>query len=288
MVKLHVKKGDESLFLFETVTSCNVKELLTDLVKIYNGRLKIERLCFEIDEMSKYGVSLPTDMQGLTSTQISDLKLNDLWAEKHLSPSDYILRLDPMGKRNGKAPLEKYADVLTKTTAECKARISKKLIDSNICLSYADIQECLDILRGAVTITYPMGLPTYEVIWMELEGKEDLSGTQASKEILEVKNTDLWCCNKQLEANKILSDYIGKNEKSKLIVKLQKKGLGAPAREPALTEQQRKDLMLAEHRRREELKKLEMDDDDSHLDSQWADNDQLKKCFHGLSKIKFK
>lgn len=40
------------------------------------------------------------------------------------------------------------------------------------------VQDALDILRGAVTIVYPMGLPPYEAIKMEFENTEDLTGKQ--------------------------------------------------------------------------------------------------------------
>ncbi|KAG8185650.1 hypothetical protein JTE90_008922 [Oedothorax gibbosus] len=288
MVKLHVKKGDQSLFLYETQTPANIEDVTNVLVKIHNGKLKIERLGYEIEELSKYGVCLPPNMQGLASEQIVDLKLKDDWADKNLQTLDYKVNKDPIGRRNGLAPSEKYADILTKTTAEAKTRVSQKLMDSGVCLTIDTIQETLDILKGAVMITYPMGLPSYDIVHLELEGKEDLTGTQASKEVLEECKTELWWANKPLDKSKTLGDYVGKNEKSKIIVKLQKKGLGAPSREPVLTEQQRKDLMLAEFHHREDLKKLEIDNDDSHLNSAWADNQQLKKTFLGLNKIKFK
>ncbi len=40
------------------------------------------------------------------------------------------------------------------------------------------MQEALNILRGAVTIVYPMGLPPHDPIRCEFENTEDLSGTQ--------------------------------------------------------------------------------------------------------------
>lgn len=46
------------------------------------------------------------------------------------------------------------------------------------------VQEALDILRGAVMIVYPMGLPPHDVIQQEFENTEDLSGTQASLEVI--------------------------------------------------------------------------------------------------------
>lgn len=42
------------------------------------------------------------------------------------------------------------------------------------------VKEALDLLRGAVMIVYPMGLPPHDPIRMELEDKEDLAGTQVN------------------------------------------------------------------------------------------------------------
>jgi len=61
---------------------------------------------------------------------------------------------------------------------------------------------------------------------------------------------------KALSKDYNVKDYFGGNEKSKVVVKLSKVGSGVPSREPRLSEQDRKQLMLLEHRRREELKKL--------------------------------
>lgn len=45
MVKLHIKRGDESQFLYETTTDAQLSQLVTHLVKLFNGRLKVDRLC---------------------------------------------------------------------------------------------------------------------------------------------------------------------------------------------------------------------------------------------------
>lgn len=42
----------------------------------------------------------------------------------------------------------------------------------------------------------------------------------------------LWFAGKQMAPEKKLSDYLGRHEKTKAVVKLQKKGQGAPSREP--------------------------------------------------------
>lgn len=44
MVILHIKKGDESQFLYETTSKAKLSEMIPELVDIFNGRLKIERL----------------------------------------------------------------------------------------------------------------------------------------------------------------------------------------------------------------------------------------------------
>ena len=46
MVKLHVKRGDESLFLYETTVKANLNDVITDIARIQNQRLKIERLFY--------------------------------------------------------------------------------------------------------------------------------------------------------------------------------------------------------------------------------------------------
>jgi hypothetical protein len=45
-------------------------------------------------------------------------------------------------------------------------------------VTLAVVQEALNIVRGAVMIVYPMGLPPYDPIRMEMENTEELEGTQ--------------------------------------------------------------------------------------------------------------
>ena len=105
--------------------------------------------------------------------------------------------------------------------AEAKAKVSPQNVQSNISLTFADILEALDILRGAVAIVYPMGLPEYDPIRLELEIREDLSGTQAQKELVDLGQATLWFSSKELIRGKKLKDFLGgANEKSKVILKL--------------------------------------------------------------------
>ncbi|XP_016766966.1 cilia- and flagella-associated protein 298 isoform X2 [Apis dorsata] len=288
MVRLHVKKGEESHFLYDTHVEARVEDIIYDITIIYNGRLKVSRICYEIEELIKHGTMLPHNMMGLTDEQVEELKLKDEWGEKCIPMGGWTFNKDVIGRRNGKQPNTKMQEVLKKTIEEARAMVSKKLIQQEKLVTQKTVQEALDILRGAVMIVYPMGLPPHDVIQQEFENTEDLSGTQASLEVIDVQLAQLWFSGKEMIIGKKLKDYLGMNEKTKIIVKLQKRGAGKPAREPLMSEEERKQLMLHAYRRQEQLKKLEQDDDDQYLDSPWADGGSLKRHFQGLNNISWK
>lgn len=241
----------------------------------------------EMEELAEHGISLPYNMQGLTEEQVQELKLKDEWAQKCVPSGGSVFRKDEMGRRNGFAPNEKMQQVIKKTIEEAKALISKKQVQAGVCVGMEVVTDALEQLRGAVLIVYPMGLPPHDPIRMELEDKEDLSGTHAGTEVIKESEAQLWWAGKQLEETKLLSDYVGKNEKTTIIVKIQKRGQGAPGREPVLSHEEQKEMMLHYHRRQEELKKLEEEDDDSFLAAEWADSHALKRQFHGVKDIRW-
>ncbi len=77
-----------------------------------------------------------------------------------------------------------------------------------------------------------------------------------------------------MRRDKQLCDFVGRNEKTKLVVKLQKRGGGAPAREPVVDEATQKQLMAHAYRKQQELEKLQTDDSDAcvlgvFLSSSW-------------------
>ncbi|MBN3325105.1 CF298 protein, partial [Atractosteus spatula] len=284
MVQLHVKRGDDSQFLFNTTVDTAVDELISQVTAIYNGRLKVDRICSEMEELAEHGITLPPNMQGLTDEQIEDLKLRDGWAEKCVPCGGAEFKKDEIGRRT---PNEKMKQVLKKTIEEANALISKKQVQANVCVTLEMIKDALDQLRGAVMIVYPMGLPPHDPVRMEFEDQEDLSGTQAALQVIPPEESQLWWAAKELQRGKKLQEYVGKNEKTKIVVKIQKRGQGAPAREPVISAEDQKQMMLHYYKRQEDLKKLEEADDDSHLNSDWADRQALKRQFQGLANIRW-
>lgn len=288
MVILHIKRGSENQFLYETKVSASISSVTTDVIAIFNGRLKAMRICSEIEELKKHGPMFPPDILGLTEEQIEELRLVDDWAEKVIPSGGWTYNRDPIGRRNGRQPKREMQEILQRAVDEATAMISKKLIDSNKILTLRQVQEAIGILRGAVLIVYPMQLPPHDVIQMELTNTEDLSGTQASVGVIEPTKAQLWFAGHQMLGEKQLADYVGRVEKCKVIVKLTKVGEGAPGREPVVSEETRKQLMLLQYRRQEELKTLEDDDNDDYLNSSWADSRKLKKQLQGVENVRFR
>ncbi|XP_072946480.1 cilia- and flagella-associated protein 298-A [Epargyreus clarus] len=287
MVILHVKRGDENQFLYETSVDKSVDEVVKDIVAIFNGRLKVTRICYELDELREHGTFLPQEMQGLTDEQIQELKLEDPWAQR-CAPQGYVFKKDEMGRRCGLAPPEHMQAVLKKAAETAKEIISKKHVDLRKCMTQKDVAKALDELRGATKIVFPAGLPPHDPVRMELDNVEDLTGTQAANEVIDPSRACLWACGKKLINSNKLSDHLGRNDKSKVTVKLCSSSEGAPGREPIMTEEERKQLMLQAYRKQEEWKKLEQDDDDNYLNSKWADGQNMKRQFHGLNNISWK
>ena len=73
-------------------------------------------------------------------------------------------------------------------------------------------------------------------------------------QVIDMQLAQLWFSGKELLPGKKMKDFVGNNEKTKVIVKLQKRGSGKPAREPLMSEDERKQLMLHAYRRQEQLK----------------------------------
>ncbi len=61
MVKLHIKRGEESLFLYETTVEAPLSEVVVQLVRLQNGRLKVSRLCQGMHEDSTCNSMLFSD-----------------------------------------------------------------------------------------------------------------------------------------------------------------------------------------------------------------------------------
>lgn len=293
MVVLNVKRGDRPLVLFETTCTASCDDVTRQLVEINNMRLRLVRLCRGCEELASYGPAKPPGKEGIDTYTNEDgtLKCGDSEADKtDLSAKYPNYVMDPSGRRTGDAPAKELAEVIRKQCREADDLCDcKKQTEARVCVTLEMLQAQLDLVRGAVTIAFPMGLPPDDPVQCALDGVEDLSGSQDSKDVLDDKEGQLWWAGKQmLRDGQVLSDYIGKNEKTKLVVKLQKAGGGAPTREPAVSEEEQKKMMAYYHKKQEQMKKLEEDDEDDYANSAWANPKALKNTLQGMTSVRMR
>jgi len=290
MVVLNVKHLNNSIFLVETTLTASVDETLAQIIKLHNGILKVNRVVEHLKDISEHGVHLPANMIGLLPDQISELKLCEPDVQLTEPSQGFETDPDPLQRRNGKRPTEAGRDILEKTAGEASAKVSRENVAAGLPVTWSSVEEALQQVKGAISIVYPQGVPVYEPLRMELENREDLSGTQASKQVIDPAEGVLWFASKELQTGKKLSEYLGKHEKTKVVVKLTTRSAGQPTREPLLSQDDQTRLMMANHKRKEELEALDKAsrDDDSYLNSSWADPNALKRKMHGVGNVSWK
>lgn len=176
-----------------------------------------------------------------------------------------------------------------------QAMVTKELIHvsqvaKKVCLTKAQMMEQLDIIRGLMMMAYPAfyGLGEWEPIKVILENGEEFDEKMDLSDDLWADKSSLWICGKELQAGKLFSDYYGNNEKQKFVVKVQKRGTGAPAREALIDPDTHKKMLSFYHKKSEEQKQLEDDNEDAYMNSAWADSKQLKSSLQGTGGVKWK
>lgn len=277
MVILDVKRSEKkNEFLFETSVKSNIGDLLKELCEVHNLRLKVLRLASSCKELAKHGPIRPEETRGLSDSLngVSELDVNAYG--KPTNPDEH-------GYRTGCPPPPEVADVLTRTAEEAEAAVSHLLVERKRTLDKKVCQTQLDNMRGAVMIAYPgyHRLPVYDPARIDLEDKEELDGHSELECVLDPSQTNLWWAGKELQTGEPLEKYVGKNEKTKIVSKLNPKSAGAPVREPRIDEDTHKAMLSHYYKKQEEQKKLQEDEDDSYLDSSWADPHAMKKSLVG-------
>uniref|UniRef100_A0A7R9V9Z7 Uncharacterized protein n=1 Tax=Chlamydomonas euryale TaxID=1486919 RepID=A0A7R9V9Z7_9CHLO len=274
MVLLHMKRSDLEQFLFETTVEASVKDTVRALSRVNNLRQRLLRLKLEGEELVKYGPAKQPDKQGI-----------DEYQEEPVQKGPYYMQ-DPTGRRTGNACSPDVAKVLLKTLEDGVALTHKDQVARKVCLNEKMLSDAIDNVRGGVMICYPMGLPEWDLVRCCLEDCEDLSETQYAAEEMDPDTAQLWFAGKQMAPEKQLKDYVGRHEKSRVVVKLQKKGSGAPGREPVVDAETQKAMMAFYHKKQEEQKKLAENEDDAYGSAAWASSSSLKAHFSGVQSVR--
>jgi len=277
MVLLHVHRGDKkNEFLHETTVKVTCDALLKELCELHNLRIKVCRLAMASKELAKHGPLRPEETRGISDQTTAGAGLD---VNAYGTPTNP----DQHGYRTGVPPPPEVGEVLTRTAEEAEAAVAHTLVQQKRTIDKKVCQTHIDNIRGAVMIAYPAfhRLPVYDPVRQELEDKEELDGHSEYQDIADYSQTNMWWAGKELRVDQTLEQYVGRNEKTKIICKLCNKASGAPVREPRIDEQTHKAMLSHYYKKQEENKKLMENDDDSYLDSQWANPKSLKNSLVG-------
>jgi len=289
MVLIHIKKSDTDQFLVEAKTTEANTDVIQRIVDIWNTRLRLMRLCGAALALADYGPAKPEDQKGLDDIQDEA----DAAARKHGEAvpdrvRNEFYQQDPSGQRTGNRCRPELAEVIKKTVEDARVVTSKTQATRKIPLTLEVMHEKIENIRGAVMICYPQGLPPYDQVRLELEGDDSGAIGAAGAQILNAEETTMWWAGKEFPRGKTLADRVGRNEKTKIIAKLMKRGAGAPAREPVVSEAERKAMMAHYFKKQEEMKKMADNDDDDYQTANWADSRALKRNLIGSGGVAFR
>jgi hypothetical protein len=266
MVICVLKRANDDEFTYSTVSNVKTENLLDQVISLYNHRQSVLRLAAAVRTLAVHGPLRPEETRGISVAEVA--KIGGLDVHAYGMPTNQ----DENFHRTGVPPVPEISKILVTTADAAEKEMTKKSSP----LTMVDVKDQFDLLRGAVMIAYPAfhRLPVYDPAREELEHPMTAPGGV----FLEPKEAALWWAGKELVAGKEFSDFVGKNEKTKVVLKIQFKSAGPPAREPRIDEDTHKQMLAFYHKRQEELKKLKADEDDSYLASAWANPNSLKSA----------
>lgn len=286
MVLIHLKVTDKNQFLYEAPHSMKVEELMKELVLVNNLRVKLDILAVQIEELFKHGPLKPEEERGIKESIDLDKDIDPMYKPKKpqmpAKVGDVFVE-DPTSHRTGWTFNTETVNKRLEEISEIKQKLSPELIQKKQTMKINELLECIDMLRAVVYLCYPgySGLPDWEPCKIILERKEDiLNKDDTIGEYLKYDNVTLWCAGREYEKHKILNEYVGKNDKTKIICRFSAKGSGAPVREPPVDSETQKKMMQIYYKKQEEMKKLEENSEDDYMNSKWADPKGLKNSLY--------
>ncbi|EFJ20104.1 hypothetical protein SELMODRAFT_109240 [Selaginella moellendorffii] len=282
MVLLHFKQGDDRQFLFEAPGAECVDAIVRDVVAVNNLQLRILHLVQECGQLLEYGPIKSKEEQEQDEEEEDEGNSTGASSSSSRKERGPFYKKDPSGRRTGEACDPNVGETLKRTLSDAETSVSKDQVLYKVPLSSFFLKEMIQNIKGAVMICYPQGLPRHDPV------QQQLTGTFEGMETLNPATAQLWWAGKELMRDKRLADYVGKNDKTKIIAKLQERGRGAPMREPPVDAETQKAMMSWYYKRQQEEKTLKENTDDSYTNSEWANPQALKAHFHGTSNIRFR
>ncbi|KAJ3197489.1 hypothetical protein HK101_003187 [Irineochytrium annulatum] len=275
-MELRVKRNGSVVLLVQATSAQGIKDLKEKICSLYNGIQRLKRMADASADILEHGLLKPEKDHGYSIEEIEIFSTHQVDPKKGVrierDGKSYSRNRDPTGRRLGEAPDPNGADARAIAMAIQHARVvtGASYIENGRFLTEEELGEAMKMLGDALIAAYPAGLPEWETAREIMEGCENLAGSAASKEVFSGgDDTALWWAGKELASDKTLADYLGKNEKTKTLVTLAKKELGAPCKEPPLSAGMRKELTEFYNKKDEDLKASSQAEEDFE-NSVWA------------------
>ncbi|RNF13795.1 uncharacterized protein Tco025E_06048 [Trypanosoma conorhini] len=188
--------------------------------------------------------------------------------------------------------------------ADAERYMSLERAESRLTCAQEELDALVDAFKGGAMILFPAECSGTDAVKRLTKVLDDDNATDAERSrahrLLSIIDdgattedilqgvASMWWSGKQLDRAADLAKYVGKNEKTKITVKLTAKDAPAPPREPALDAKAQSELMAYYFRKQEEMKKVIEDEDLTYGNSAWANPQGLKSQLHGFDSVKFK
>ena len=295
MVLIQLKRGDRAQFLHETSFNTSMEQVIKDLVFLNNQKVKIEKMIDAVKGLVEFGPLRPEAVRGLTTPETYEPAFESLRPDEKecfsISFPGVTKVTDPTGYRTGLVPSKESVVKLNEVCDSAKKLVSNDNPELKKIMVTGDLKEVFMLFKGAVMIAYPgyYGLPDWDPVLLILEDKMNFPSQYPDCEFIDEKKATLWWAKKELLPNQTLATYVGKNEKTKIVAKLIEKGKGAPMSEPVIDKETHSKMLSFYHKKQEEMKKLEEDNEDDYLNSAWANSQNLKNnLLNGGRDVKYR
>lgn len=188
-------------------------------------RLKLDRASIALEDLASKGPLKPEELRGLKDYEefIKQEDITTINGLKKMPPKVGDREVvDETNYRTGWLLSEDMTRQMLEEAMKTKELIHKSQVDRKVALNMDMLQERLDNIRGIVMMAYPAyyGLGEWEPIRVILENGEEFDEKMDLTDDLNPENTTIWIVGKELQRGKLFSDYFGKNEKQKFVVKL--------------------------------------------------------------------
>ncbi|KAL0235459.1 hypothetical protein GEMRC1_002041 [Eukaryota sp. GEM-RC1] len=287
-MRIHLKNFDDDFAFFEIPASSSCEELANICSSFINLTITLKHTVELLNQFSQHGVQRPESEFQLDEEVLSTADIASL---KAVTSFEYCP--DPSGQRCGHGLLPHHKSLLQDQLDEIHSFVGESAVKSRHRQTISQLVSFLYQLRDLLHhLTEDIGgIPDCDPLFDLYSLPNDLTDysiyPSLSGQYKKPDSISLWWAGKKFDERKSISDYAGRNDKTKILVKVTGKGSGAPPSEKAIDGETEKKLMAYYYRKQEEMKSLK-DFDSFDNSSSWADPNALRSSLTGIGNVNWR